>query len=86
MFTYDDYNNQTSVKEYDYGSSNPTLLRTTEIEYETGSGWIANKVSSLPRRSKRSSAETPFQKRFTNTITAAMIRPSRQNRHRHEHA
>ncbi len=52
-FAYDDdYNNQTSVKEYDYGSSNPTLLRTTEIEYETGSGWIANKLFSLPKTVK----------------------------------
>ena len=38
--------------EYDYGTTSPTLLRTTEIEYETGAGWITAKLLSLPKSVK----------------------------------
>lgn len=52
-FTYEtQYNNQTKIEEFDFGTANPTLLRTTEIEYETGTGWINNKLLSLPKSVK----------------------------------
>lgn len=52
-FEYDQYNNQTKIKEYDYKSgTNETLLRTTELEYVTGSGWIAAKLFSLVKSVK----------------------------------
>lgn len=52
-FTYElQYNNQTKIEEYDFGTANPTLLRTTEIEYETGAGWVNNKLLSLPKSVK----------------------------------
>jgi RHS repeat-associated protein len=51
-YEYDQYNNQTKIKEYDYGTTSPTLLRTTEIEYETGAGWIANQLLSLTKSVK----------------------------------
>lgn len=52
-FTYESqYNNQTKIEEYDFGTTNPTLLRTTDIEYETGAGWINNKLLSLPKSVK----------------------------------
>ena len=51
-YEYDQYNNQTKIEEYDYGTSNPTLLRTTEIGYETGSNWINANLLSLPKSVK----------------------------------
>ncbi len=48
-FEYDQYFNRTKIKEYDYGTTSPTLLRTTDIMYETGSGWINNRLLSLPK-------------------------------------
>ncbi len=50
-FEYDQYNNQTKVKEYDYGS-NAALLRTTVIEYETGLGWINANILGLTKSVK----------------------------------
>ncbi|HMS08550.1 MAG TPA: hypothetical protein PKE66_03625, partial [Pyrinomonadaceae bacterium] len=49
-FEYDQYNNQTEIREYDFnpGSGDPTLLRTTQIEYQTGSGWINKNLTGLP--------------------------------------
>ncbi|MCW5955995.1 MAG: RHS repeat protein [Pyrinomonadaceae bacterium] len=48
-FEYDQYNNQTLIKEYDYypSSGSPALLRTTEMTYETGSGWINKNLTGL---------------------------------------
>ena len=54
-FEYDQYLNQKNIKEYDYASptgTRGTLLRTTEIEYETGAGWITAKLLSLPKSVK----------------------------------
>ncbi len=51
-FEYDQYNNQTKVKEYDYGS-NAALLRTAEIEYETASGWINANILGLTKSVKK---------------------------------
>ena len=41
-YEYDTYNNQTKIKEYDFAAAGSlgTLLRTTEIGYETGTNWI----------------------------------------------
>ncbi|MEP6900602.1 MAG: RHS repeat-associated core domain-containing protein [Actinomycetota bacterium] len=50
-FEYDQYNNQTKAKEYDYGT-NAALLRTTEIEYETGSGWVNANILGLTKSVK----------------------------------
>ncbi len=53
-FLSDQYNNQTRVREYDYAAPGTlgTLLRTNEIEYETGAGWINNNLFSLPKSVK----------------------------------
>lgn len=52
-FFYDQYNNQTKIEEYDYKSgTNESLLRTTEIEYETGTGWIAARHFNLTKSVK----------------------------------
>ncbi|MBS1792701.1 MAG: RHS repeat protein [Acidobacteria bacterium] len=50
-FEYDQYNNQTRIKEYDYGVNAP-LLRTTEIEYESGAGWINANLLHLQKSQK----------------------------------
>lgn len=50
-FEYDQYNNQTKVKEYDFGS-NAALLRTAEIEYETGAGWVNANILGLTKSVK----------------------------------
>lgn len=50
-FEYDIYNNQTVVKEHDFAAAG-TLgaeLRRTETAYETGAGWIANRLLRLPK-------------------------------------
>ena len=41
-YEYDGYGNQTKIKEYDFAAAGSlgTLLRTTEIGYETGTNWI----------------------------------------------
>lgn len=53
-FEYDQYNNQTRVKEYDYAAPGTlgALLRTTETTYETGTGWINANLLSLPKSVK----------------------------------
>jgi len=53
-FEYDQYNNQTLIKEYDYypSSGSPALLRTTEMTYETGSGWIDKNLTGLVKSVK----------------------------------
>ncbi len=53
-YEYDGYNNQTKVKEYDYAAAGDlgTLLRTTEIAYETGSGWINKNLLGLVKSVK----------------------------------
>lgn len=53
-FEYDQYNNQTRSKEYDYAAPGTlgSLLRTTETTYETGSGWINANLLSLPKSVK----------------------------------
>lgn len=50
-FEYDQYNNQTAVKEYDFAApgSLGTLLRRTNTTYETGSGWINNNLLGLTK-------------------------------------
>ncbi|MFN0139554.1 MAG: RHS repeat domain-containing protein [Pyrinomonadaceae bacterium] len=49
-FEYDNYNNQTLVKEHDFAAPDSlgTELRKTEITYQTGTGWINNRLLSLP--------------------------------------
>lgn len=53
-YLYDQYNNQTRVREYDYAAPGTlgTLLRTTEIEYETGASWINNNLLGLTKSVK----------------------------------
>ncbi len=53
-FEYDQYNNQTQIKEYDYAAPDSlgTLLQMTEIGYETGAGWINANLLSLPKSVK----------------------------------
>jgi RHS repeat-associated protein len=45
-FDYDEYNNQTKIRDYDYGI-NSTPLRTTEIDYEKRPGWINANILGL---------------------------------------
>ncbi len=53
-FEYDQYNNQTRLKEYDYASPGTlgTLLRTTETTFETGAGWINANLLNLVKSTK----------------------------------
>jgi RHS repeat-associated protein len=53
-FEYDQYNNQTRSKEYDFAAPGTlgALLRTTETTYETGAGWINANLLSLPKSTK----------------------------------
>lgn len=48
-FEYDGYNNQKTVKEYDYAAPGilGTLLKTTEMTYETSAGWINKNLLGL---------------------------------------
>ena len=41
-YRYDEYDNQTKIKEYDFAAAGTlgTLLRTTDIEYEKGLDWL----------------------------------------------
>lgn len=49
-FDYDGFFNQTDIREYGYAvpGSVGTLLRTTEIDYQTGTGWINANLLGLP--------------------------------------
>lgn len=53
-FDYDQYNNQEEIREYDYNpaSGEPALLRTTEIAFETGTGWINANLTGLVKSVK----------------------------------
>ncbi|MFN0140736.1 MAG: RHS repeat domain-containing protein [Pyrinomonadaceae bacterium] len=50
-FEYDTYNNPTVVKEHDFAAPDTfgTELRRTETTYETGEGWIYNRLIRLPK-------------------------------------
>ena len=49
-FGYDSYNNQIVAREHDFETPGTlgTELRRTETEYETGAGWINNRLLRLP--------------------------------------
>lgn len=47
-YDYDQYSNQTEVREFGYGTPG-NLLRTTEISYETGASWINRKFFRLTK-------------------------------------
>ncbi len=53
-FDYDNYNNQTVVREHDFAAPNSegTELRRTETTYETGLGWTNNRLLRLPKEIK----------------------------------
>ncbi|MCC7307050.1 MAG: RHS repeat protein, partial [Acidobacteria bacterium] len=53
-FDYDIYNNQTVVREHDFAAAGTlgTELRRTETTYETGNGWIVNRLLHLPKEVK----------------------------------
>ena len=56
-FDYDSFNNQITVKEYDFAAPGTieaelTLLRETDSTYETGTGWINNRLLRLPKEIK----------------------------------
>lgn len=53
-FDYDQYNNQTVVREHDFDDPGDlgSELRRTETVYETGSSWINNRLLRLPREVK----------------------------------
>ncbi len=53
-FDYDNYNNQTVVREHDFAApgSLGTELRRTETTYENGNGWIVNRLLHLPKEVK----------------------------------
>ena len=53
-FEYDGYNNQTVVREHDLAAPGVlgNELRRTETTYETGAGWITNRMFRLPKEIK----------------------------------
>jgi RHS repeat-associated protein len=53
-FEYDSYNNQTVAREYDFEPTGQPLteLRRIETTYETGVGWINNRLLRLPKMSQ----------------------------------
>ena len=54
-FEYDNFNNQTVIREHDFAAEG-TLgaeLRRTETIYETGAGWINNRLIRLPKVIKK---------------------------------
>ncbi len=53
-FEYDGYNNQTVVSEHDFAAENVlgTELRRTETAFETGAGWVNNRMVRLPKEIK----------------------------------
>ncbi|MBA2335854.1 MAG: RHS repeat protein, partial [Blastocatellia bacterium] len=53
-FDYDVYNNQTAVREHDFAAAGVlgAELRRTETVYETGLGWIYNRLLRLPKEVK----------------------------------
>lgn len=54
VFNYDTYNNQTKIYEHDFAApgSLGAELRRTEMSYETGSGWVSNRLVNLPKTVK----------------------------------
>jgi hypothetical protein len=63
-FTYDGYDNQTKIKEYDYytDEQNAVLLRTTDIGYETGTNWTNANLLGLVKSVKTTVGTTVVSK------------------------
>ncbi len=63
-FGYDNYNNQISIKEHDFAVPETlgTELRRIEIAYETGGGWIGNRLLRLPKEVKTIVGSTAVSK------------------------
>ncbi|MGH9949650.1 MAG: hypothetical protein ACRD6X_20970, partial [Pyrinomonadaceae bacterium] len=63
-FAYDGYNNPSVVSEHDFAAEGVlgAELRRTETTYETGAGWIANRMIRLPKEIKTVVGSTTVSK------------------------